>query len=44
MAGAGAVALSLAALPAAATTAPPPLSVADHRAATMAEEEAPSEG
>ncbi|OWK57003.1 1-acylglycerol-3-phosphate O-acyltransferase ABHD5 [Lonchura striata] len=44
MAGAGAVALSLALLPAAATAAPPPLSAADHRAAAMAEEEAPSEG
>lgn len=44
MAGAAAVALSLAALPATATAAPPPLSAADHRAAAMAEEEAPSEG
>lgn len=42
MAGAAAVALSLAALPA--TAAPPPLSAPGRRAAAMAEEEAPSEG
>lgn len=44
MAGAAAVALSLAALPATATAAPPPLSAPDHRATAMAEEEASSEG
>lgn len=43
MAGAAAVALSLAALPATAA-APPPLSAPDHCTAAMAEEEASSEG
>ncbi|XP_039915570.1 1-acylglycerol-3-phosphate O-acyltransferase ABHD5, partial [Hirundo rustica] len=42
MAGAAAVALSFSLLPA--TAVPPPLSSPDHRAAAMAEEEAPSDG